>query len=533
MLKNLIIVLFLFSCTFASQEQGNYSDNYTTPAKLEKWGKEIVTFRTTIFSITPQQRVQNSLERLSAIPHQDSYKVEYIKISQGDITGAWIVVDNHNIIAVTDKDIDPNFKGTFEEFLELIKQRIETWLDKRSKQKSVPLLLKGVGLSIVATILFFVIFSLMLRYGHKADEIIETKIKAEAKVFVFAGVDTKPFITMLGAGLIKLITWGLGLPLAYGWLTYVFNQFPITHSWGEQLSSFIFDLLTILAHNTISALPGIGAVIVIYLITRLFLNVLDTFFSSIQNGTLYVTWLEPETARASRRVIVVLVWIFALVVAYPYIPGSGSEAFKGISVFLGLMLSLGSAGIVGQILGGIVVVYTRAFQTGDYVQINEYEGNIIEIGVLSTKIKTLKYEEITIPNATLLSATTTNYSKYAKNGGGAYISTVVTIGYDTPWRQVHAMLEMASDKTSLIKKHPQPLVLQRALSDFYVEYTLRVVIERPEQRYLALSELHAHIQDVFNEYGVQIMSPNFEAQPDEKIWVPKEQWSPLPALKED
>jgi len=230
----------------------------------------------------------------------------------------------------------------------------------------------------------------------------------------------------------------------------------------------------------------------------------------------------------------VLIWIFALVVAYPYIPGSQTDAFKGISVFIGLMLSLGSAGIVGQILGGIVVVYTKAFQTGDYVKIDAYEGKIEEIGVLSTKIRTLRNEEITIPNAVLLSATTTNYSRYTRKGEGAMIATTVTIGYDAPWRQVHAMLEMAASRTSGIRTIPPPRVIQKALSDFYVEYTLLITIDKPEKRYLVLSELHGHIQDVFNEYGVQILSPNFEAQPEGgAVWVPKEKWYEAPAIQKE
>lgn len=292
----------------------------------------------------------------------------------------------------------------------------------------------------------------------------------------------------------------------------------------------ITNLLFTFAEGAVDAVPGLLAVIVIFMITRLIVRVFDTFFSSIQSGSLDVEWMEPETARASQRVVAVLIWIFALVVAYPYIPGSQTDAFKGITVFLGLMLSLGSAGIVGQIIGGVLVVYTKAFQTGDYVKIDTHEGNIEGLGVLSTRIRTLLHEEIVIPNAVLLSTTVTNYSRHARKGNGATIATTVTIGYDTPWRQVHAMLEMAAQRVVSIRTNPSPVVLQKALSDFYVEYTMRVVIEKPELRNMVLSQLHGCIQDVFNEYEVQILSPNFEAQPEGgAVWVPKEKWFTAPA----
>jgi len=314
----------------------------------------------------------------------------------------------------------------------------------------------------------------------------------------------------------------------------VFHQFPVTSSMSKELTLFVIDLLSVFYRGAVDAVPGLIAVIIIFFITRLISRASGAFFLSIEEEKLHVSWMEPETARASRRVATVLIWIFALVVAYPYIPGSETEAFKGITVLIGLMVSLGSAGIVGQILGGIVVVYTRAFQTGDYVKIDTHEGSILEIGVLSTKIKTLRNEEVTIPNAVLLSATTTNFSRYARKAGeNALVSTTVTIGYDTPWRQVHAMLEMAAERTETILTTPPPRILQKALSDFYVEYTLIIAIEHAEERYIILSQLHANIQDVFNEYGVQIMSPNFKAQPEKAVLVPKEQWYASPAAAPD
>lgn len=313
------------------------------------------------------------------------------------------------------------------------------------------------------------------------------------------------------------------------WLTFVLLQFPYSRPWGQGLGHWLGGLLAKLGNGALNAVPGFFTVIVIFLATRLIVQGVDRFFRSVEIGWLKVSWLEAETARATRRLAIALIWIFALTVAYPYIPGSQSDAFKGVSVFVGLMISLGSAGFVNQLMSGLVIVYSRAFKPGDFVQVADSEGTISEVGMLSTKMITPIKHEITIPNAVLVSSTVTNFSRLADAQTGSIVTTEVTIGYDTAWRQVHAMLQSAAERTALVRREPKPVVIQRALSDFYVAYQLLVSIDRPETRRAVLSALHANIQDVFNEYGVQIMSPNFESQPEGKVYVPKEAWFTPPA----
>jgi small-conductance mechanosensitive channel len=255
---------------------------------------------------------------------------------------------------------------------------------------------------------------------------------------------------------------------------------------------------------------------------------LHGLFAGVEQGNLSLPGLEQETAEATRRISTVLVWLFAVIVAYPYIPGSGTDAFRGISVFVGLMLSLGSAGLVNQVMSGLVVVYARAIRPGEYVKIGELEGLVAEVGLLSTKLVTARKEEITIPNAVMTNAATVNYSRLGDKDG-AVVSTSVTIGYDAPWRQVHALLTLAAQRTEQVRADPPPRVAQRKLDDFYVEYMLMVHVDQPAQRPFILSALHANIQDAFNEYGVQIMSPHFEIQPEKTVFVPRDQWRPAPA----
>jgi small-conductance mechanosensitive channel len=349
----------------------------------------------------------------------------------------------------------------------------------------------------------------------------------EAHSWTVAGANVRPQVLALERGAATLGFWALQLTAAYLALTFVLMQFPYSEPWGEQLGAFLINLLTALTRGIVQALPGLFTVLVIFLLTRFVARLVGEFFEKVEEGKLPVAWLQPETARATRRMVVVLIWIFALTIAYPYIPGSDTDAFKGVSVFVGLMVSLGSAGLVNQVMSGLVVVYARALRTGDYVRVGEHEGLVTEVGVLSTKIVTPRREEITIPNAVLVGTTTVNYSQLAGEKG-AVVSTAVTIGYDVSWRQVHALLLLAAERTAGVRKDPRPHVLQKALGDFFVEYHLLVHIDRPENRLRVLSELHAQIQDAFNEFGVQIMSPHFVSQPDRKVYVPRAEWTPPP-----
>jgi small-conductance mechanosensitive channel len=192
------------------------------------------------------------------------------------------------------------------------------------------------------------------------------------------------------------------------------------------------------------------------------------------------------------------------------------------------MLSIGASGIVNQAVSGLMLMYTRALRPGEFVQIGEHEGIVKSVGFVTTRLETLRHEEVNIPNSVIASSTTRNYSRLAGDGG-VRIATKLTIGYDTPWRQVKAMLEIAASRCSSLAQEPPPRVLQTALQDFYVEYTLLVTVIDPSKRMVALTELHGHVLDVFNEHGVQIMSPNYESDPAGLKLVPRERWYAAPA----
>ena len=332
--------------------------------------------------------------------------------------------------------------------------------------------------------------------------------------------------------ILDVVLWGIGLVGAYVWLVFVLTRFEASRPWGETLGELLWNESSRLALGVVEALPGLFTVVLVFVGTRFLARLVSAFFAGVESGELEVPWFHADTAQPTRRIATAMLWLFALVIAYPYLPGSGSEAFKGVSVLAGLMLSLGSSGLVNQAMSGLVLMYSRSFVAGDYVRVGDVEGTVTEVGMLSTKVRTTKREEVTLPSALLVSQVTRNFSRL-QGEDGVIVHSTVTIGYDTPWRQVHAMLELAAARTAGVRKSPRPFVLQLGLSDFYPEYQLNVYLERADDRIAVLSDLHANIQDLFNEHGVQIMSPHYLGDPAQAKVVPPAHWHRAPAPPRD
>lgn len=493
------------------------------------WNRNIVTFRSEYEGFTPKERVSLAGERMNQVPADlPEYKVMAVDVLEGGNRLALIKVNGRIMFAVMEADADTSNGESFE----LAKQRAVTavsgWLEARRAQYRLPMFIQSAGIALLATIVALFAALLLGRVFIRILGQLKRLESGLSKRFMIGNFNLAPYLVSLGNGLVKMFEVIVLISLTYLWLTYILSLFPYTQPWSRELSGFLLDMLYDLGHSVLISIPGLFTIGVIFFMTRLLVNAVSAFFIAVESSSVHLRWFEPETAKATRRIVVVLIWVFALVVAYPLIPGSETKAFQGISVFLGLMVSLGSAGLVGQLIGGIVAVYTKSFQAGDYVKIGDHEGVVRELGMLAAKIVTIRKEEVTIPNAILMSTTIVNYSRQSRPEG-AMVTTSVTIGYDVPWRQVQALLITAAGRTTGIRKSPEPFVLQKSLSDFYVEYTLMFRIDQAEERFYILSELHGQIQDAFNEHGVQIMSPNFVMQPDKDVFVPKERWYTAPA----
>jgi small-conductance mechanosensitive channel len=228
------------------------------------------------------------------------------------------------------------------------------------------------------------------------------------------------------------------------------------------------------------------------------------------------------------RILRLLVIAFAVVVAYPHVPGSQSEAFKGVSILLGVIFSLGSSSAVANFIAGYTMIYRRAYKVGDRIMINDVMGDVTEMRLQVTHLRSVKNEEITVPNSTILNSTVTNFSRLARERG-LILHTIVGVGYEAPWRQVEAMLLEAAARTPGLLREPAPFVLQRSLDDFAVKYELNVYCDKPQESLNLYAALHRNILDLFNEHGVQIMTPAYESDPESLKVVPKDQWYAPPA----
>ena len=245
---------------------------------------------------------------------------------------------------------------------------------------------------------------------------------------------------------VSIVALALSVVVIYSAVTFTLRRFPYTRPWGESMREFMLARISGLALDMVHAVPSLFTVLLIFLVARFFIRLMRLFFKAVEQGTVEVPWLHPDTAQPTRRLIATLLWIFAAVMAYPYLPGSGTDAFKGASVFIGLVISLGSSGLVNQMMSSFMITYSRSLRLGEFVRIGEIEGTVNHVGVLSTKVKTIRGEEVTIPNAIVVGTTTTNYSRFADTDG-VFTPTSVTIGYDTAWRQVQSLLLMAAERT--------------------------------------------------------------------------------------
>jgi small-conductance mechanosensitive channel len=489
--------------------------------------REVAVLRAPYLGTPAETRAERARARFNQLEQVElAEPVKALPVVVGDLKGISFMVGDRLIFSLLEGDLDPEEGLTLAQAAERARVRLEDAVRARRELQAVPLLMRGFAHAAGATLLLIALVWALKRAGRAMIEALERR--AAATTPTGDGVRWEEYFLRLLIQLLQLGRWALLLVLVYAWLAYVLEHFSFTQPLGGTLGRFVLSLLGWLANGMITSLPGIVTVVVIVFVTRAVVEVVLQFFDRIQTGRAQVPFVHPETASATRRIVTFLIWGLGLVVAYPFIPGSDSDAFKGLSVLFGVVISLGSTSLVTQMMSGLVVIYSRALRKGDFVVVADIEGVVTEVGSLATRIVTMRGEEVTIPNAVLIGSSIRNFSKLSGTQG-SLLSTKVTIGYDAPWRQVHALLLLAASRTPGLRREPLPYVYQRALSDFYVEYELFARIDRPLERVATLSALHANIQDAFNEHGVQIMSPHFLGQPADAIVVPRAQWYAAPA----
>ena len=305
----------------------------------------------------------------------------------------------------------------------------------------------------------------------------------------------------------------LTILVAYVYLLLALSFFPETRTLATTLIEYILTPIGSVGEAILKYLPNAFFILVIVILVRYLLRFVHFLFDAIEARKITLANFHPEWAAPTYQIVRVLILAFAVVLIFPYLPGSGSEAFQGVSVFLGILVSLGSASVIGNAMAGIVLTYTRAFSVGDRVKIGDTVGDVLEKTLLVTRIKTIKNVEISVPNSVVMSNHILNFSAAAQKDG-LILNTSVTIGYDVPWPQVHELLIGAALDTQDIVPDPKPFVFQTSLDDFYVSYELNATTFAPQVMARIYSDLHQHIQDRFAEAGVEIMSPHYGALRD-------------------
>ncbi|MBB1059918.1 mechanosensitive ion channel family protein [Marilutibacter spongiae] len=494
-------------------------------ATASYFNRDIVTYRAAFLGIPPQQRARNteaSIERAVSLP--GAAVIGSHEIPQGVV----VTVSDIAVLVLTPADLDPVAGETLEQARDAVISRLGEAVGAAESELEPRYLLRGLLYSLLATALLVAALWgyrwLVLRWHAWLEGSIQKRL---ARTHAEAGRQLIRGSATALRWIVRIAEWVLVLVLLEEWLRYVLGQFAYTRPWADAMTGWMLMKLKAWGGALLGAVPGLLTVVVIFLLTRAVTRTLSMMLKGVERGRYSLLGIDAQLAEPTRKLLIAVIWLFALAMAYPYLPGAQTDAFKGLSVLVGLMVSLGASSIIGQAAGGFTLLYSRTMQPGDFVKIDDTEGTVLQIGLFTTRLRTFTGVEVSFPNTVVLNGRLENYSRHP-DGPGLWLDTGLTIGYDTPWRQVQRLLLEAAAETEGVQATPEPFVLQTALSDFYVEYTLRTRIEDPMRRNEIRTALLGRIQDAFNTAGVQIMSPNYRADSEEPKLVAREFWDGLP-----
>jgi small-conductance mechanosensitive channel len=441
-----------------------------------------------------------------------------------------IVAKGRVIMSVLDSDARSE-GATRQELAKICIRKIREAVERYREDRSPREIGLGVIRSVIATVVLLISLLLIRTLFRRLLEgVIETRIADRIKsirIQSFVIVRDEQIKALL-VGTTRTVRLVLILVLLYVYTQLVLSLFPWTRPIANHLLDFLLVPLNTMGRGIVKHVPNLIFLAVLVFVTNYIFKLMRLFFDGLESGTITFSGFYPEWAKPTHRIARFLMIAFMAVVAFPYIPGSDSPAFKGVTIFLGVIISLGSSSVISNTLAGLTMTYRRAFRVGDRVKIGDFSGDVTEMRLLVTHLLSFKNEEIVVPNSVIFNSHVINYSSQARERG-LILHTSVTIGYNTPWRQIHALLFQAAGRTPGLMPSPPPFVHQTSLDDFYVTYELNVYTDSPQAMLQIYSDLHQNIQDTFNEYGVQIMSPHYMLDPKNPAVVPRERLYAPPA----
>lgn len=459
-----------------------------------------------------KDRAYNVVNRIENLYEDDFVKVDSFKIENNEIS-ADIVYKDLIITSITELDALLEGKSKEEiatQYLKRIQQAISQ--ERADNSISKVLIRTGLVLLILAVFSMLVYFiNRLKRYGtnrllaERTERIKDVKIKNY--VFLTSVQKTRIFINM-----INIARWGLIVLIAFIMLPIVFSVFPFTQSWASNLIGLFTKPLKKAVFAIWDYIPNLITVFVILFVMRYAVRFVKYIFNEIDKGKLEINGFHREFAMPTFTIVRFLLQAFTLVLVFPYLPGANSDIFKGISVFIGVLFSLGSSSAISNIIAGLVITYMRPFRIGDRITIADKTGVVIEKSPLVTRLRTIKNEEITIPNSSILSGNTVNYSTFSEEG--ICFQVELTVGYEEPWQRIHELLLNIPSRIARVNQLPAPFVLQKKLDDFYVLYELNVYISKSAEIELAKSEIYQHILNDFLAAGIEMNGPHLFAKVD-------------------
>ena len=506
-------------------------DSRIADLKDKSVGEPVVLMRDTLFLVFTKRGESSAKERAASISAKitliidnDFFNIDSLVIVES-LNSTDIVYQDIIVMSVSKVDelwMERTQLELATEYLEIIKINILKRIEEKSLSKQLTRILFVIGISVLLYIFILLINRLYKKIKVALIEGSSLYNRLSINNYSFISKEYFNRIILLLIGFIK---WSLYAILTYFYLVASFELYPSTRHLTNKLLQMVQIPLKNISIAFLNYLPNLIVILVIYFLFRLLIKGLRYLFKDIENEKLKIPGFYPDFATPSFKIIKILLYIFMIVLIYPYLPGSDSNIFKGASVFVGILFSIGSSSALSNIVAGLVITYMRSFRLNDRIKIGDLTGDVIEKSLLNIRLRTSKNEEITIPNSTVLSSNTINYTTNSIDKGLILHSTI-TLGYDVDWKKVYAVLIEAGLKTNLVLKDPSPFILQTSLDDFHVSYQLNIYTNHANKKNRIISELHENIQDSCNEHGIEILSPRYNSLRDGSTEAVPEKYIP-------
>ena len=473
----------------------------------------------------PQQRAQMTGAAIEEIGKRFNLRPDSVSIDHSDIVSD-LMYGNKVLLSLTDQDA--LWEGVSRDSLaKERRQNVITKLHEMKAEHSVWRMAKRILYFLLVIVGQYLLFRLTNWLFRKLKVRIlrlkDTKIKpVSIQGYELLDAQKQANLLVFLAGIGRYILMGIQLVIT---VPLIFIIFPQTEGLAYRLLGYIWNPIRNIFVDIIDYIPNLFTIVVIWYAVKYLVRMVLYLAREIEAGRLKFNGFYPDWAMPTFHIVRFLLYAFMIAMIYPYLPGSKSGVFQGISVFVGLIVSLGSSTVIGNIIAGLVITYMRPFKMGDRIKLNDTTGDIIEKTPLVTRIRTPKNEVVTVPNSFIMSSHTVNYSTSAREYG-LIIHSEVSIGYDVPWRQVNQILIDAALNTPGVVDDPRPFVLETSLSDWYPVYQINAYIKEAHKMAQIYSDLHQTIQDKFNEAGIEIMSPHYMAVRDgNETTIPKDDLS--------